>query len=156
MDCGIYCDSFSVGGTRLWILTSFGVLVVYVVYCPYISWAHFCSPIVRVCGRIFVSMEESKEPVSTIDKWLHYDKNYTRGRVSKLLGKEPTWYFTALHRPYKYFSVEDMERIAVLVDRSVITVFWACWLRPRKEIGSSERDVNLLRALERLGIERDV
>jgi len=156
MDCGIYCDSFSGGGTRLWILTSFGVLVVYVVYCPPISWAHFCSTIVRVCGRIFVSMEESKEPVSTIDKWLHYDKNYTRARVSKLLGKEPTWYFTALHRPYKYFSVEDMEKIAVLVDRSVITVFWACWLRPRKEIGSSERDVNLLRALERLGIERDV
>lgn len=156
MDCGIYCDSFSGGGTRLWILTSFWVLVVYPVYCPYISWAHFCSPIVRVCGRIFVSMEESKEPVSTIDKWLHYDKNYTRSRVSKLLGKEPTWYFTALHRPYKYFSVEDMEKIAVLVDRSVITVFWACWLRPRKEIGSSERDVNLLRALERLGIERDV
>lgn len=101
-------------------------------------------------------MEESKEPVSTIDKWLHYDRNYTRARVSKLLGKEPTWYFTALHRPYKYFSVEDMEKIAVLVDRSVITVFWGCWLRPRKEIGGNERDVNLLRALERLGIERDV
>jgi hypothetical protein len=94
-------------------------------------------------------------PVSRIDKMLHYDRNYTRSAVCGVLGVTNREYRYMLEQPWKNFTVEHMEKMSILLDVSIITVFWAVWSRPRKSLRGEEQ-VRLLNSLERLGIEREV
>jgi len=92
--------------------------------------------------------------MSVIEKWLHHDNHYTYKQICELLGISATitysWY---LKEPWKYFTIEQMGKIAFLLDKDIVEIFWACYKKPYSEILHDEKEVQLHQSLDRAGIK---
>ena len=92
--------------------------------------------------------------LSVIEKWLHHDNNYSHSHVGELLGIPSTIvYSQQLREPWKYFTIYQMEKIAYLLDKDIVEIFWACYKRPYIDIVHDEEKVKLNQALDRAGIK---
>jgi hypothetical protein len=92
--------------------------------------------------------------LSVIDKWLHYDKSFTHETVRKVIGVDDgKEYLKYLRRPWEYFTIIQMEKIAFLLDKDLTEVFWACFKRPYSEVAYDEKRLKLIQALEKAGIK---
>lgn len=105
-----------------------------------------------------------KKPRTTIEKWLHFDRNYTHKQVYIPLKITPNRYVFYLERPWGYtiteegketytgFTIVQMEKMAYLLDKSITEVFWACYKKPYSEIHHDDKQLRVIAALERAGI----
>lgn len=97
---------------------------------------------------------KNREYLSVIEKWLHYDRDYTHRHVAKLLGYSATVdYVRKLRSPWKYFTIEQMEKLAFLLDKDLSEIFWACYKKPYAKIAHDEELVKLHQSLDRAGIK---
>lgn len=94
----------------------------------------------------------STSPKSTIDKWLHHDRNYTNKQVYKALNIDGQQYRYYMEKPWEYFTIVQMEKLAFLLDKPVTEVFFACYKRPYKDIFNDDAQLRVAAALERAGI----
>ena len=92
------------------------------------------------------------QPKSVLDNWLHYERNYTHKHVYVALDINPREYQYYLESPWRYFTVQDMEKLTVLLDKSISEIFWACYKKPYKEVAHDIKKLRLYAALERAGI----
>jgi hypothetical protein len=92
--------------------------------------------------------------LSVIEKWLHHDNDYSYGHVGELIGVNTVLVYTQqLREPWKYFTIQQMEKIAYLLDKDIVEIFWACYKRPYTDIAHDEEKVKLNQALDRAGIK---
>jgi hypothetical protein len=98
-------------------------------------------------------MSKTPAPKSTIQKWLHFDRNYTNEQVYKALGIDPLMYKWYMEKPWEFFTIEQMEKLSFLLDKSLTEVFWACYKRPYKYIFEDNARLRISAALERAGIK---
>lgn len=91
-------------------------------------------------------------PLSTIDKWLHFDRNYTHQQVYKLLDITPQSYSAFLQKPTK-FEIGHVEQLAYLLDKDIPEVFY-CLYKPRLSDNPDDlKKFKLVRTLSKLGIK---
>lgn len=92
--------------------------------------------------------------LSVIEKWLHHDNPYRKGEVSEILGFSSNFeYSKQLEKPWKHFSIEQMDKMAELLpDKTIVEVFWACYKKPYIDICHDEEQVKLNQSLDRAGI----
>ena len=96
-------------------------------------------------------MSQSKKIVkSVIDKWLHEENGYSKQEIRALLKLGVVEYEHYLERPRDYFTVAQMEKIAVLVNRNIAEVFFGCYKRPIGEIINDPKKIETNQALDRL------
>jgi len=90
---------------------------------------------------------------SVVDKWLHFDKNFTHKGICTALGIEEDKYILYLNKPWDYFTVSQMEKLAYLLEKDLPEVFWACYKKPYSEAAYDEKLLKTIQALERAGIK---
>ena len=91
-------------------------------------------------------------PVSTLDKWLHYDNDYSHVDVAKALKILPAKYPFYVKEPWNYFTIRDMEKIAFILDKDIVEVFWACYKKPIGHVVNDAKQLKITQALDRAGI----
>lgn len=69
-----------------------------------------------------------------------------------LLGIPPKQYRYVMNEPWNYLTVKQMEKIAYLVDKPLLDIFFACSKRPYKDIAHDIEKLRVAAALERSGI----
>lgn len=92
-------------------------------------------------------------PKSTIDKWLHFDNSYKPKQIEIALGITPKELQYYMESPWKYFTILQMEKLAFLLDKDLVEVFWACYKRPIEQVTGDLKRLQLIKALERSGIK---
>lgn len=98
--------------------------------------------------------KETKVYRSVLEKWLHYDRDFTQETVRKIVKIEDVYeYVKALGKPWEYFTIVQMEKIAFLLEKDLTEVFWACYKRPYREAVYDEQRLKLIQAIEKAGIK---
>tara|TARA_R110000824_G_scaffold390484_1_gene586950 strand:- start:239 stop:535 length:297 start_codon:yes stop_codon:yes gene_type:complete len=97
---------------------------------------------------------KNKKYLSVIEKWLHHDHEYGYQELTDLLDiSARIVYTTHLKEPWKHFTIVQMEKIAYLLDKDIVEIFWACYKRPYADIAHDEEKVKLNQSLDRAGIK---
>jgi hypothetical protein len=92
-----------------------------------------------------------RRPKSVIDKWLFYDRTYTPQLVTKILEIKPLQLASYMSHPRIHFTIHQMERIAPLVGKDIVEVFWACYIEDMLTMAEKDK-LDLYYALQRNGI----
>lgn len=96
---------------------------------------------------------KKNEFLSVIEKWLHKDNDYSNQYIIDLLKlNDLGTYRKYLKSPRENFTIADMEKLAFLLDKNIVEIFWACYKRPYAEIIHDEEQVKLNQSLDRAGI----
>ena len=91
-------------------------------------------------------------PVSTLDKWLHYDNDYSHIDIAKALKLDPKKYQVYVKHPWRYFTIDNIEKIAFILDRDLVEVFWAAYKKPIGYVVNDAKQLKITQALDRAGI----
>ena len=73
--------------------------------------------------------------------------------MAKALDIHPSAYKNYIKSPWKKFTIEHLEKIAFILNKDIVEVFWAAYKRPMSEIAHDEKKVKIHQALERQGIK---
>jgi hypothetical protein len=93
------------------------------------------------------------KPRSVIEKWLHYDRDFTPLVVRDVLHLDTYRYDKLLSNPSEHLTIKKMETLAALLGKDIIEVFFAAYRKPYSEISHDLNAVKLNDALEQLGIK---
>jgi hypothetical protein len=72
-------------------------------------------------------------------------------KIADLLKIDHRAFRHCMERPWNHITIMQMEKIAILLEKDVVEVFWACYKRPLKEM-AEKKQLELYLALERQGI----